>query len=84
MSIMIALVYLFLAIVFTRSNINNKRKVRQSIHFLVENEQENVMSESLRLKMTIIKCITIAALGFCVTKNIQYAIINILNDNFAK
>ena len=45
---------------------------------------ENVMRDSFIMKKTMIKWITYAALGFCLSKFFDFALVNLLSDSWAK
>lgn len=77
-SICIGLIYLGLAYSFTMSNLDNAKKVRS--------HQENniILQEAIFLKMHIIRWVTWAALGFCLTKVCDFALVNLLIDKTSK
>ena len=51
MSVLIAVLYAGLALSFTISNIKNKRKIKSYLAVLVEGQEENVMNQSLLIKI---------------------------------
>lgn len=83
MSVIISLLYLGLAYSFTVNNFKNSKKITAHMQ-MVDPNQENVMRDSFILKRHMIKWITWAALGFCLAKFFDFALVNILSDSFAK
>ena len=51
---------------------------------MLDPNQENIMRASFVLKNQMIKFITVCALGFCVSKFLDFALINLLSDTFAR
>ena len=83
MSIIISLLYLGLAYSYTMNNLRNTKKIAAHMMMLDPN-QENIMRASFVLKNQMIKCITVCALGFCISKFLDFALINLLSDTFAR
>lgn len=51
---------------------------------MLDPNQENVMREAFLMKAQMITWISFAALGFCVTKFLDFALANMLDDSYAK
>lgn len=85
MSIVIAILYLSLAYVFTSNHFKNLKRVNSYLNmFAANDDQGNIMAPSLRIKAHMIKWIMIGSLGFCLTKFVDFAIINLLGDHWAR
>ena len=83
MSIIISLLYLGLAYAFTLNNYKNLKRI--SAHMIMQDpNQENVMAEAFLMKAQMIKWIAFAALGFSLNKFLDFALVNMLDDSWAK
>lgn len=79
MNLVLALMYAMLGFTYTRNNVVNIKRVGTYLQIIAGN-QENVMSETLRLKFYMIKYIAIGTLTFCTNKILLFGIVNMLND----
>ena len=79
MNLILAFMYACLAFTYTRNNISNMKRVATYLG-MIEQNQENVMSESLRLKFYMIKYIMLGSVSFCISKILLFAVANMLND----
>ena len=77
MSVCIGILYTYLAYSFTRNNLINARKVQNEL----QDGGSEMLGESFRLKAQMIKWITWAALGFCMTKIADFFLIDQLKLN---
>ena len=85
MSIVIAMLYLTVSYTFTKNHTMNLKKVNNYLHeFDINNDRDNIMAPSLRVKSKIIKWIMIGSLSFCLTKCIEFSVINLLEDQYAR
>jgi len=79
MNLVLALMYAMLGFTYTRNNVVNLKRVGTYLSIIAGN-QENVMSETLRLKFYMIKYIAIGTLTFCTNKILLFGIVNMLGD----
>jgi hypothetical protein len=79
MSLVIAALYLGLSYTYTKNHLINLRKVNGYLGEFDDNDdRDNVMAPSLRLKKRAIRWIMFGTLGFCLTKFVTFAVVNLL------
>lgn len=85
MSIVIAILYLSVSYTFTKNHLMNLRKVNNYLReFDLNNDRDNIMAPSLRIKAKIIKWIMIGSLSFCMSKMVEFSVVNLLEDQYAR
>ena len=85
MSIVIATLYLAVSYSFTKNHRDNLNKVNNYLReFEMNNDRDNIMAPSLRVKAGIIKWMMVGSLAFTVSKCIEFSVINLLGDHWAR
>lgn len=79
MNFVLAFMYGCLGFTYTKNNLQNMKKVAHYLS-LIQQNQENIMTESLRLKFFMIRNILLGSATFCFSNVLHFAFANMLGD----